>query len=277
MQGTLNIDINLIKRYAGSKQRKELFAFALWCHIQRVNAVVYGITSSKLRKELSIGKTKADRIIADAKEDSLFEVNGTTFRAGSFRDKTIKFTRKQRRYQSALVKTIHFNTDHKYTLKELYDLINEILALFPIAAKEDKDCLSQRGGHDNRCVHNFNDAKPRTLTLKKFSQNLKMSVSSCSRILKRLVSDGIISKYPSILFAVIDSGHRKDIVELLHRALVRTVTYIHNGLSYIVVPCAYSIAMRDISESYKHKIYNYHKSSNPQNETFSTIPQLCGF
>lgn len=277
MEGTLNIDINLIKRYADSKRRKELFAFAIWCHIQRVNAVVYGITNSKLRKKLSIGKAKAERIIADAADDPLFEVNGTIFRVGSFRDKTIKYTRKQHRYQSALVKTIKFDTKVDYSLKNLYDLINETLAIFPITAKEDKDCLQQRGGHDNRCVQTSHDAKSRTLTLKKFSQNLNMSISSCSRILKNLTKDGKINKMPSILFSVIDSGHKDQIQEVLHKLGLKNSTYEHYGLQYIVVPCSYSIAMRDITESYKHKIYNYHKSNSHRQEFDSTIPQLCGF
>lgn len=277
MEGTLNIDINLIKRYADSKRRKELFAFAIWCHIQRVNAVVYGITCSKLRKKLSIGKVKAERIIADAADDQLFEVNGTTFKVGSFRDKTVKYTRKQHQYQSALVKTIKFDTEADYSLKYLYDLINETLALFPITAKEDKDCLQQRGGHDNRYVQTYRDAKSRTLTLKKFSQNLKMSISSCSRILKNLVNDGKINKAPSILFSIIDSEHKEQIQEVLQKLGLINSTYERNGLQYVVVPCSYSIAMRDVSNSYKHKIYNYHKSNFYRRNYESTIPQLCGF
>lgn len=277
MERTLNIDIHLIKRYADNKRRKELFAFAIWCHIQRVNAVVYGITNSKLRKKLSIGKAKAERIIADAADDPLFEVNGTIFRVGSFRDKTIKYTRKQHRYQSALVKTIKFDTKVDYSLKYLYDLINETLAIFPITATEDKDCLQQRGGHDNRYVQTYRDAKSRTLTLKKFSQNLKMSISSCSRILKNLMDDGKINKTPSILFSIIDSEHKEQIQEVLQRLGLKNSTYERNGLQYVVVPCSYSIAMRDVSNSYKHKIYNYHKSHFNRHVEVSTIPQLCGY
>lgn len=277
MQQTLNIDINLIKRYAQNKQRKELFALAIWCHIQRVNATVFDFTVTKARKELRIGKAKAERLLNDANDDPLFSFNGTTIRAGSFRDKTPKYTRKQRRYCSAMVKTIKFDTDHKYSLKELYDLINEILTLFPITAKEDKDCLPQRGGLNNRCVQKTGDAKSRTLTLRKFCQNNGMSVSSSHRILKKLVADGKIDKTPSCQFAVIGKEHVEQIESSLNRAGVMNYTFEHNGLIYIVVPCSYSIVSRSITESYKHKIYGYHKDYTHGHNYESTIPQLCGF
>ena len=277
MQYTLNIDINLIKRYAQSKQRKELFALAIWCHIQRVNATVFDFTVTKARKELRIGKAKAERLLNDSNDDPLFSFNGTTIRAGSFRDKTPKYTRKQRRYCSAMVKTIRFDTDHKYSLKELYDLINEILTLFPITAQEDKDCLPQRGGLHNRCVQKTGDAKSRTLTLRKFCQNNGMSISSSHRILKKLVASGKIDKTPSCQFAVIGKEHVEQIESSLNRAGVMNYTFEHNGLIYIVVPCSYSIASRSITESYKHKIYGYHKDYTHGHNYESTIPQLCGF
>jgi len=277
MQDTLNIDINLIKRYAQNKQRKELFALAIWCHIQRVNATVFDFTVTKARKELKIGKVKAERLLNDANDDPLFSFNDTTIRAGSFRDKTSKYTRKQRRYCSAMVKTVKFDTDHIYSLKELYDLINEILTLFPITAQEDKDCLPQRGGLHNRCVQKTCDAKSRTLTLRKFCQNNGMSVSSSHRILRKLVADGKIHKTPSSQFAVIGKEHGEQIESSLNRAGVMNYTFEHNGLIYIVVPCSYSIASRSITESYKHKIYGYHKDYTYGQNYESTIPQLCGF
>lgn len=278
MEIRLNIDISLIKRYSATKRRKELFAFAMWCHVQHVSAVVFNVTSTMLRKRLSIGKAKADRLMADAAEDMLFTIEGTTFRAGSFRDKTVKFTRKHRKYSAALVKTVTFDSEHDYTLKELYDLINEILAIFPITAKEDRDCLTQRGGRNNgRCVQNQGDATSRTLTLKKFSQNLKMSVSSCSRILRRLADQGKIKRKPSVCISAIASEFKQQIVKYLRRVGLSSVTFEHNGLSYVIVPCAYSIPSRDMSESYKHKIYNYHKAGQNAFCKLSTIPQLCGF
>ncbi len=250
---------------------------AIWCHIQRVNATVFDFTVTKARKELRIGKVKAERLLNDAYADPLFTFNGTTIRAGSFRDKTPKYTRKQRRYSSALVYAIKFDTDHKYSLKELYDLINEILTLFPITAQEDKDCLPQRGGLNNRCVQKTCDAKSRTLTLRKFCQNNYMSVSASHRILKKLIAGGKIEKTPSSQFAVIGKEHQEQITSSLHRAGLMNFTFEHNGLIYIVVPCSYSISSRDITESYRHKIYGYHKDYTHEHNYESNIPQLCGF
>ena len=277
MQGTLNIDIRLMKRYSQNKRRKELFALAVWCHIQRVNATVFGFTTTRARKELSIGKAKAERLLNDAREDSLFKFKGSIISAGTFRDYTPKYTRKQRLYYSAMVRTIKFDTEHKYTLKELYDLINEILTLFPITAKEDKDCLQQRGGLNNRCVQKSCDAKSRTLTLRKFSQNNGMSVSSSHRILKKLASEGKISKSPSIQYSVIGKEHQEQIEIALNRAGLKSYTYEHNGLTYIIIPCSYFILSRDVTESFKHKIYGYRKDNTHDTLNESTIPQLCGF
>ncbi len=277
MQGTLNIDINLIKRYAQNKQRKELFALAVWCHIQRVNATVFNFTVTRARKELRIGKKKAERLLGEAQVDPLFSFNSSQIRAGSFRDKTPKYTRKQRLYHSALVRTIKFDTDRQYSLKELYDLINEILTLFPITAKEEKDCLTQRGSSSNYYVQTSCDAKSRTLTLRKFSQNNGMSVSSSHRILNKLIAEGKIDKTPSSQFAVIGREHQEQIEISLHRAGMMNYTFEHNGLIYIVVPCSYSIASRSITDSFKHKIYGYHKDYTHGQDYESTIPQLCGF
>lgn len=277
MQGTLNVDINLIKRYSQNKRRKELFALAIWCHIQHVNATIFDFTVTRARKELSIGKAKAERLLDDAREDPIFRFNGTTIRAGSFRDYTIKYTRKQRRYCSAVVKAIKFDTEHKYALKELYNLINEILTLFPIAAKEDKDCLPQRGGLDNRCVQKPCDAKSRTLTLRKFCQNNGMSVSSCHRLLAELAKGGKIRKSPSLQHTVISGEHKDEIEISIRRAGLMNYTFKHNGLIYIIIPCSYSILSRDVTESYKHKIYGYHKDYTHGQKRNSTIPQLCGY
>jgi hypothetical protein len=277
MKCVINIDISLVKRYAGSKQRKELFALALGCHIMRTNGVIFNFDRFLIRNKFHVGKAKAIRLYEDAQNDWLFTFHGDSVSVGSFRCKDIKINRKGKKYRSAFVHKFEFDTEYKYTLKELYNAINEILALYPISAKE-KDCLLQGGGLDNRFVQNIYDAKSRTLTLKKLSQNVKMSGSSTSRIIKNLVEDKRISKEPARLYTAIDSEHINEIKECLQRLGRRSSTFEHGGLTYILVPSSYSVIDRGVTNSFHHKIYGYHSSNGRNNISInnsgSTVPQL---
>lgn len=273
----INIDINLLKRYTYNKQRKELFALAIWCHIKHTSASIRNFDRFFLRKNLHIGKAKAEKLIEEAMNDQLFTFNGSSVSVGSFRNKNIKYNRKGREYRSAFVYKFYFDRNYEYTLKDLYNLINEIITLFPIAAKENKDCLQQRGGLNNRCGQFYCDAFTRTLTLKKLSSNNNMSLSSTSRLMKKLVNTGKISKEPARIYTSLGCEHNKEIADQLNRLGRHSSSFEHGGLTYFVVPCAYSIADRKVSNSFTHLIYNYHKSTVKQPEYESTIPQLCGF
>jgi len=280
MTNVINIDINIIKWYARSKQMKELFALALGCHMIRTNGVIRNFDRFYIRKHFHIGKVKAERLYEDAKTNWLFTFRNGYVSVGSFRNKDVKYNRKGQKYRSAFVYKFVYDTENNYTLKDLYNAINDILALYPITAKEE-DCLQQRGGHDNRLVQNSYDAKFRTLTLKKLSQNVNMSVSSTSRIINRLVEDKKISKDPARQYAVIGSEHEAEIKECLQRIGRMTVTFRHGTLTYIIVPCSYSVIDRNVTNSFRHKIYGYHSSNGRSNisinENESTIPQLNGF
>jgi predicted transcriptional regulator len=241
-----------------------------------VNAVIFGLDRFMLRKQLHIGKAKAERLVSDAMKDGLFTFHNGYVSVGSFRNKDIKIDKNGREYRSAIVKKVVFRLDDEngdevtYTLCDLYKIINQILATFPIAAQERKDCLLQ-GEIFNR------DAQSRTLTLKKLSRNVNMSVSSTRRIMSDLVDSGDLSKQSSVLFSIIGSEHKKQIQDSLKRIGRHSFTFQHGSLTYIIVPCSYSIANRDLSESFRHKIYGYHKMGSSPTSTHSTIPQLCGY
>lgn len=276
MTGYLNIDINLIKGYSGSKRRKELLALAIGCHLLRSNAVIFNFNRFYIRKHFSVGKVKAERLLQDAMDDQLFTFTGENVSVGSFRDKSVKRDRRGNEYRSAFVHRFTYDTEKKYTLKELYNLVNDVLTIFPISAQEE-DCLQHRGGLYNRFVPTLCDANSRTLTLRKFSQNNKMSVSSTSRILKRLVANGVLSKEPSRQYAVIGSEHIAEIQDCLNHIGRKSFTFRHGSLTYIIVPCLYSIAKRDVGDSFHHKIYNFHRSNGRNQylpEPYSTIPQF---
>lgn len=250
----LNISLDIIRNYAASKRRKELLAFAIYCHIVRVNAVLMDYTAYRLRKDLKIGKKKADRLLNDISQDELFTVEGNKIRAAALRDKTIKYNRNGYSYQGCMVVTLHIKADRNYTLKELYDWINEVLIESSICAKEKRD-NSNKGGKTDHVMPNSNE-----LTLKSLSGSTRMSMSSTRNILKRLIAEGKLNKKPSAFFATADNRCRESMTYALQRAGRSVFTFFYKNVWYIVMPCSYSIADRSISENFKHKIHGYHKN-----------------
>lgn len=269
MQQNLNVPKQLLKRYADTKRSKELFALCIWFKMQHESSVVWNVNAKTLRYRLHVGKTKAERLYADAREDTglfTFFEHRNAVRANSFRDKTDKENRRGQTYHSDECYKFPIKKDCK--LREIYDLINEFLATDPINAQERNDCLSCR-------VRSHRGANSSTLTLSQLACNTRMSKSSTHLIMKRLQQKEVISKSPSRLYCVADLSEAEDIETSLQRAGRKTFSFTRNGLGYILVPCSYSIKSRAWSERFQHVIYGY-KRKNSCNYG-STIPQLCGF
>lgn len=267
-----------MKRYRGTKAQKELLAMALWCHFERVNATIFQFTVTYVRKHLHVGKVKAERLLYDARNDDfLFSFSGDTIRANSLRDKTVKTTRNGRRYQSANVRRITFDSEREYSLREIYDLINEILTERPIVAKEHRDCLKKCGDRQGRSVGSLSDARYTTLPLRKLSENNGMSLSSTARILKRMQQHGVIDKRPSVQITKC-SGDTEGVREAMTATGLRKATFMLGTLLYFILPCSYHVTDRTVSDSFHHKIYNYHKAGMlHRQQTTSTIPQMNDF
>lgn len=269
MQQNLNVPKQLLKRYADTKRSKELFAFAIWLKMAHESSVAWNINANTLRYQLHIGKTKAERLYADARENTelfTFYDYKNAVRANSFRDKTGKTNRRGQTYHSD--ECYKFPIKKDYKLREIYNLINEFLATDPINAQERNDCLSCR-------VRNHRGANSSTLTLRQLACNTRMSKSSTHLIMKRLQKKEVISKKPSRLYCVANLNEAEDIKTTLQRSGRKAFSFIRNGLGYILVPCSYSIKSRAWSERFKHVIYDY-KRKNSINFG-STIPQLCGY
>lgn len=277
MQQALNIDIEILKRYRSTKARKELLAMAIWCHFERVNAVIFGFNVTYVRKHLHVGKTKAERLLSDAREDTaLFSFTGDTVRANTLRDKTVKAGKRGRTYQSANVYRIAFDSDREYSLREIYNLINEILTERPLVAMEHRDCLNQCGGLRGRSVGST-DARYTTLPLRKLSENNGMSQSSTRRVLKRLQERGAIDKQPCVQITKC-VGDSEGVSRVLQATGLKKATFYIAGLLYFILPCSYAVTDRAVTDAFHHKIYNYHKEGTVQRGSLvSTIPQLNGF
>ena len=235
----INITIELLKAYSSSKSMKELLAVAIWIKMQHSNSVMWNVTEYRLRKELHIGKPKAERLIQDMKDDSLFSVDGNKVVVSSFRDNTIKWTRKGREFRGAMICKFEVK---EYTLKELFNLINEKLFEFEICAAEHKDCCMKAPEGEKV------GAKGKAITIKQFQKALN------TRIKKRLIASGRID-------STLAEKHSFDIrnEEETKRTLLRTrktkADFIIGTLGFVVLACSYSIADRAVSDGFRHLIY----------------------
>ena len=264
MQQNLNVPKQLVRRYAATKRRKELLCFAIWLKMKHENSVVFGMDDKQVRYQCRVGKAKAIRLLSDAMEDDeLFEFFENGLKVKSFRDKTMKKNKKGRLYQSALCYKFPYRND--YSIRDLFNLINEFLVTDPINAQETDDCCN--------CRDNNQRGAKAPLTQKALSKLTKMSVSSTRRILKGLEKKGVIKITPSVLFCTLHVIE-EDVEELAKRFGRRAVTFYHGSLAYLVIPCSYSIVSRDWSERFRHVIYNYRSKNN---DCPFTIPQLCGW
>ena len=241
----INITIELLKEYSSSKSMKELLAVAIWIKMQHSNSVMWNVTEYRLRKELHIGHPKAERLIQDMKDDDLFTVDGNKVIVRSFRDNTIKWTRKGHEYRGAMVCKFEVKD---YTLKELFNLINEKLFEFQICAAEHKDCCMKAPEGEKV------GAKGKAITIKQFQNALNTSSSSVSRVKKRLIASGRIN-------STIAEKHSFDIrnEEETKRTLSRTrktkADFVVGTLGFVVLACSYSIADRAVSDGFRHLIY----------------------
>lgn len=247
----LHIRMDLLRQYSYGetskvvKFRKETLCFAIWCKMQHSNSVMFQLTKKDLKKRLRIGYDKAKKLLKSVKEDSLFqELGNGRFLVNTFRDKSVKWNKKNGNYQGAVVCRVPVNKD--FTLKELYHIVNNILFTFVICGAKD-NCFNV--GKNSGCVRTF-------LTTKKFSKVVNMGRSSISRIKKSLIEDGKISS----TLAEIHMADTRNEVEA-NRTLMRygygIFTFVRGDRGYIVIPCSYSIEDRDVDDTFMHKIYGY--------------------
>lgn len=244
-----------MQRYSSSKMTKELLAVAIWMKMQRSNSVVWNVSVTRLGKELHIGKEKSRRLIRDMMGDDLFTVTGNKVVVSTFRDHTIKWTRKGRAYQGAMVCRFEVKD---YTLRELYNLINEKLFEFQICAAEHKDCLLKE--HKKPV-----SAKGYAITTKQFGKSINMSAGSVSNIKKRLVSKGRISS----TYAEKHSFDRRNEMErrcVLQRTGKRKEDFAIGDMCFVVLPCSYSIEDRRVSDGFRHLIYGKQKDKAIQKD-----------
>lgn len=254
--------IELLRRFSSSKRMKELLATAIWMKMQHSNSVIWNVSISRLKKELHIGKDKSRRLIQNMRDNDLFTVVGNKVMVSTFRDHTVKWTRKGRVYRGTMVCKFEIR---EYTLKELYNLINEKLFEFQICAAEHKDCLLKEHKKPS-------SAKGYAITSKQFGKAINMSVGSVVTIKKRLVGKGRISYIPAEQHSF-DKRNEDEKKRVLQRTGKQKADFTIGDLGFVVLPCSYSIEDRRVSDGFRHLIYGKQKDRAIQRDlNISGIP-----
>lgn len=262
MMKHLNVTLELLGRFSSSKRIKELLAVAIWMKMQHNNSVVWNVSCSRLRKDLKVGATKAKRLIQDMKDCDLFSVDGGIVTVSSFRDHTIKWTRKGHAYKGAMVCKFEVR---EYSLKELYNLINEKLYEFQICAAEHKDCLLKER-------KNSVSAKGHAITTKQFGKALRMSAGSVSMIKKRLVAGGKINSTLAEKHSF-DMRNGAETRRVLERTGKQKPDFTLGDWGFVVLSCRYTIVDRRVSNGFKHLVYGKQKDKALQKEaTVCCVP-----
>ena len=268
MQQNLNVPKELVRRYAATKRRKELLSFAIWLKMQRENSVVYNMNDKQVRYQCHVGKAKAQRLLVDAREENtLFSFNGDTITVKSFRDKTIKYGKHRVKYQSDFCFKFPYKKD--YALRDIYNLINEFLATDIINTHERKTACYADDSKDGR-------GASCSMSLKKLSQQTRMSWSSTRRIMERMKDKGVIAiEHAERHCFLMAEELEQEAKDFLRRHGLTHFTFVKGMNAYVVFPRSYSIVSRDWSERFQHVLYNFR--SRTSDNFGSTIPQLCGF
>lgn len=263
----VNVTTEIVRQFADTKERKELLGVCILFHLWRNNGVVWNVDYRNLMAWLHIGKPKAKRLIRQMREcHRLFGFNGNIFSARSLRDKTRKRTRKGKNYSGAVCACIGANRE--YTLKDIYNILNDIIVLARIKATPPETRFSI-------ITHSVSERK--YFTCREIAKSLGMSRSSAMRITNRLRDNGVIIKDPAYQFLALDARHEAEIKEALISLGYKTVSFVSKkGYAYIIIPNGYAIDDFEAYGSIRHKIYGYKCKQGKSQESGSTIPQLCG-
>lgn len=253
MEKVINVNLDILRRYSHSKDAKEILCFAIWCKMQHSNSIMYNLSIKELKTRLKVGYNKAKKLLEAIDNDGLFRRSddGKTFSVISFRDKTKKWNKRGKTYSSAFVCKIDINKD--YTLKELYNILNEKLFLLPIVVQE-KNCLKNAEKKQTmRCQSSF-------ITLREFEKVVGMSHGAVCKIKKTLVKKGVIKSTLAESHCA-DARDEKSKDGILKKFGRRGFTFAVGTLLYLIVPCSYSVAKGSELRSFQHKIYNYHNQA----------------
>lgn len=228
-----------------------VLCFAIWCKMQHSNSVMFDMGTRQLMSSLRIGQPKAQLLLNAIKTDELFSVqNDGRFIVTSFKDSTRKRNRYGRAFKGAKMFTLEVNKE--YTLKDIYNRLNELLFLFQIGSEE-----SNSSHVSGRKIDKTRLCRSKFITIKQFQVGVGMSHGSVSGIKKRLKKkEEISSTYAELHMA--DKRVPGQVEKMLLRFGRKNPTFEKGDNVYVAIPCSYAITDRNAKRNCgRHKIYGY--------------------
>lgn len=253
MPKALNIRVDLVERYACGyskverSKRMTVLCFAIWCKMQHSNSVMFDMGTRDLMRALHIGHTKAQMILQAIKSSELFSVQKEgRFVVNSFKDNTIKRNKRGRVFKGANMFTIEVNKE--FTLKEIYNRLNELLFLHQIGSMEANS--SHVSANNRSCRYSY-------IPFSQLESTVGMSHGSISGIKKRLKGKKEISSTFAELHMA-DSRCEDQVKRLLAKFGRKNPSFVRDNNVYVCIPCSYAITDRNAKASCgRHIIYGY--------------------
>ena len=270
----INIPTELIKKYKGSKQSLELFAFAVCIKMLHTNSVLTNASLNKIAAVFHISKKKAMRLLEQAKSDDLFDYNPTTktIRIKSFKSDELKQanTKRLQEYFSDYCFSPHISmgcvlkVDGKpveYKLQTVYNALREALIANAINSDDRNDSTKGQGVR-----------KHSELTQQKLANIAGMKRTSCRNALKRMKQAGKIAVTSAIAMCVISTVDAQSVQEWREKSGRKNFIYNPNDNSgWIVKPSEYSISDRTFTNCFRHVIYDHKKRVNDNKQSYIDI------
>lgn len=228
-----------------------VLCFAIWCKMQHSNSVMFDMGTRQLMSSLRIGQPKVQLLLNAIKTDELFSVqNDGRFIVTSFKDSTRKRNRYGRAFKGAKMFTLEVNKE--YTLKDIYNRLNELLFLFQIGSEE-----SNSSHVSGRKIDKTRLCRSKFITIKQFQVGVGMSHGSVSGIKKRLKKKEEITSTIAELHMA-DKRVPGQVEKMLLRFGRKNPTFEKGDNVYVAIPCSYAITDESAKRSCgRHKIYGY--------------------
>lgn len=270
----INIPTELIKKYKGSKQSLELFAFAVCIKMLHTNSVLTNASLNKIAAVFHISKKKAMRLLEQAKSDDLFDYNPTakTIRIKSFKSDELKQanTKRLQEYFSDYCFSPHISmgcvlkVDGKpveYKLQTVYNALREALIANAINSDDRNNSTKGQGVR-----------KHSELTQQKLANIAGMKRTSCRNALKRMKQAGKIAVTSAIAMCVISSVNAQSVQEWREKSGRKNFIYNPNDNSgWVVKPSEYSISDRTFTNCFRHVIYDHKNRVNNNKQSYIDI------
>lgn len=224
-----------------------VLCFAIWCKMQHSNSVMFDMGTRDMMRALHIGHTKAQMILQAIKSSELFSVQKEgRFVVNSFKDNTIKRNKRGRVFKGANMFIIEVNKE--FTLKEIYNRLNELLFLHQIGSMEANS--SHVSANNRSCRYSY-------IPFSQLESAVGMSHGSISGIKKRLKGKKEISSTFAELHMA-DSRCEDQVKRLLAKFGRKNPSFVRDNNVYVCIPCSYAITDRNAKASCgRHIIYGY--------------------